>query len=128
MAMMEKYANNLEALVDERTGQLVEEKKKTGNICRAQYWHDWKHETYHNLLNYGPGGGGKQEVLSITNESSCLLQRLTVMHVCQDFCPCFLFRIMCVPVTYVVHINILSYNKLVSDSRHVCNVGPTNNS
>ena len=38
MAMMEKYANNLEALVDERTDQLVEEKKKTGNcICSFGY-------------------------------------------------------------------------------------------
>ena len=39
MAMMEKYANNLEALVDERTDQLVEEKKKTGNIyCIMKRW------------------------------------------------------------------------------------------
>lgn len=29
---MEKYANNLEALVDERTDQLSEEKKKTGAL------------------------------------------------------------------------------------------------
>lgn len=32
MAMMEKYANNLEVLVDERTDQLQEEKKKTGKL------------------------------------------------------------------------------------------------
>lgn len=31
---MEKYANNLEVLVDERTDQLVEEKKKTGNALK----------------------------------------------------------------------------------------------
>lgn len=34
MAMMEKYANNLEQLVDERTDQLQEEKKKTGKLLR----------------------------------------------------------------------------------------------
>ncbi|KAK9890919.1 hypothetical protein WA026_012260 [Henosepilachna vigintioctopunctata] len=32
MGMMEKYANNLEALVDERTDQLQEEKKKTETL------------------------------------------------------------------------------------------------
>ena len=29
LAIMEKYANNLEGIVTERTDQLVEEKKKT---------------------------------------------------------------------------------------------------
>ena len=29
LAMMEKYATTLEAIVDERTNQLTEEKKKT---------------------------------------------------------------------------------------------------
>ena len=29
LAMMEKYANNLEALVDDRTHLLIEEKRKT---------------------------------------------------------------------------------------------------
>lgn len=36
MAMMEKYANNLEALVDERTDQLTEEKKKTGRLSKKK--------------------------------------------------------------------------------------------
>lgn len=36
MAMMEKYANNLEVLVDERTDQLQEEKKKTGELPNKQ--------------------------------------------------------------------------------------------
>jgi len=45
MAMMEKYANNLEALVDERTDQLMEEKKKTGNI--------------YPIMERGEGGGSE---------------------------------------------------------------------
>ena len=32
LGMMEKYANNLEEIVDERTQQLVEEKKKTDRL------------------------------------------------------------------------------------------------
>ena len=32
LAIMEKYANNLEAIVDDRTIQLVEEKKKTESL------------------------------------------------------------------------------------------------
>jgi hypothetical protein len=33
IGLMEKYANNLEILVDERTKQLSEEKRKTGQGC-----------------------------------------------------------------------------------------------
>lgn len=32
ISMLEKHANNLEALVEERTKQLVEEKKKTETL------------------------------------------------------------------------------------------------
>jgi hypothetical protein len=37
MAMMEKYANNLVVLVDERTDQLQEEKKKTGKTSGRSF-------------------------------------------------------------------------------------------
>lgn len=37
IAMMEKYANNLEVLVDERTDQLQEEKKKTGALWNYRF-------------------------------------------------------------------------------------------
>ena len=37
-AMMEKYANNLEVLVDERTEQLLEETKKTGLHLSTYYF------------------------------------------------------------------------------------------
>ncbi len=32
LSMMEKFASNLEEIVEERTGQLVEEKKKTDKL------------------------------------------------------------------------------------------------
>lgn len=38
MSIMEKYANNLEVLVDERTSQLQEEKKKTGKLNFETYF------------------------------------------------------------------------------------------
>lgn len=42
IAMMEKYATNLEVLVDERTDQLQEEKKKTGMyLLLAFSWSFW---------------------------------------------------------------------------------------
>jgi hypothetical protein len=42
--LLEKYTNNLEALVDERTEQLLEEKKKTGMICVSEY-HNYTRES-----------------------------------------------------------------------------------
>ena len=42
LAMMEKYANNLEMLVDERTHLLIEEKRKTDALlhetCTTSCW------------------------------------------------------------------------------------------
>nr|XP_006817694.1 PREDICTED: guanylate cyclase 32E-like [Saccoglossus kowalevskii] len=35
IAIMEKYANNLESIVDDRTQQLIEEKKKTDNLLHS---------------------------------------------------------------------------------------------
>ncbi|XP_070580962.1 guanylate cyclase 32E-like [Ptychodera flava] len=35
IAIMEKYANNLESIVEERTQQLIEEKKKTDNLLNS---------------------------------------------------------------------------------------------
>lgn len=54
--MMEKYADNLEELVIERTGQLIEEKKKTDALLERmlpRYVHDIyiHHEERHTRLN-----------------------------------------------------------------------------
>jgi len=49
IGLMEKYANSLEILVDERTKQLSEEKRKTG-MLRGRSWISKDAET--NYVNH----------------------------------------------------------------------------
>ena len=41
LSMMEKYANNLEEIVQQRTGELVEEKKKTDMLLYSMLPRWW---------------------------------------------------------------------------------------